>query len=57
MDVEALNSTEVVFAGQDKPTHVSVYPVGGTLADWYYAGPNSHWSMAVQSGCVKWDGN
>lgn len=55
--IGALNATGIVFAVPDSLNHVSVYPVGGTLADWYAAGPNSPWSLAVESVCVKWDGN
>ncbi len=54
--IEALNATGVVYAVQDGRTHVSVYPVGGTLQDWVIAGPNSIWTRAVKSVVVKWDG-
>ncbi len=36
--------------------HVSVYPVGGTLEDWYNEGSSSIWTQAVKSVIVKWDG-
>ncbi len=46
----------VVAAIPDKPNHICVYPLGGTMEDWYNAGPNSKWSLAVESVCIKWDG-
>jgi len=52
--IGALNSTGVVYAVHDGTTHVSVYPIGGTMNDWHNAGPSSIWSQAVQSVCVKW---
>jgi len=55
--IGALNSTGAVFAVQDGLTHVSVFPVGGTMTSWHIAGSTSMWSLAVQSVCVKWDGN
>ena len=54
--IEALNATGVVYATKDGPTHVSVYPVGGTMSDWVYAGASSTWTYAVKSVVVKWDG-
>ena len=30
--IEALNATGIVYAVQDGVSHVSVYPIGGTLA-------------------------
>jgi hypothetical protein len=52
-----INATGVVFAVQDSPNHISVYPVGGTLAEWYAAGPSSGWTQALQSVCIRWDMN
>jgi RHS repeat-associated protein len=46
-----LNMTGVVLAIIDGPSHVSVYPIGGTLEDWYEAGPDSEWSKAVKAAC------
>lgn len=43
-----------MHAVKDGSTHVSVYPVGGTMRDWINAGPNSIWTMAVKSVVVKW---
>lgn len=53
--IGALNATGVVYAVPDGISHVSVYPVGGTIASWHAAGPNSPWSLAVQSVCANWD--
>ena len=54
--IEALNATGVVYAVRDGTNHVSVYPAGGTLLDWYNAGSLSVWTVAVKSVVVKWDG-
>ena len=55
--IRKLNATGIVYALQDGEKHVSVYPIGATLLDWYNAGPTSDWSIAVQSVCIEWDGN
>lgn len=54
--IEALNATGIVYAVKDGPTHISVYPVGGSVADWHLAGSSSLWTQAVKSVVVKWDG-
>lgn len=54
--IEELNATGIVYAIQDKPTHVSVYPIGGTMDDWINIGSSSIWTQAVKSVVVKWDG-
>ena len=54
--IEALNATGVVYAVCDGGSHVSVYPIGGTLEDWHNAGSKSVWTTAVKSVVVKWDG-
>ena len=54
--IEALNGTGIVYAVQDGATHVSVYPVGGTMSDWVSAGSSSIWTQAVKSVIIKWDG-
>lgn len=54
--IEALNATGIVYAVPDGGTHVSVYPVGGTMSDWVTAGSNSIWTQAVKSVVIKWDG-
>ena len=54
--IEAINATGVVYAVIDGADHVSVFPVGGTLEDWYNAGALSIWTAAVKSVVVKWVG-
>ena len=54
--IEALNATGIVYAVRDGATHVSVYPVGGTMSDWVNAGPTSIWTQAVKSVTIRWDG-
>ena len=51
--IEAINSTSVLFAVMDGPTHVSVFPIGGTLADWHDAGTASIWTIVLKSIVVK----
>ena len=51
--IEQINATGVLFAIQDKPTHVSVYPIGGTISDWRLAGSYSIWTRALISVSVK----
>lgn len=54
--IEALNATGVVYAVQDGTSHVSVFPIGGTLEDWHNAGSSSIWTGAVKSVVIKWNG-
>ena len=54
--IEELNATGLVYAVQDKPNHVGVWPVGGTMQDWIDAGPNSKWTQAVKSVVITWKG-
>ena len=54
--IEALNATGVVRAYQDRPGHVRVDPVVGTLADWRAGGSEHPCTIAVKSVVVKWDG-
>ena len=54
--IEALNATGVVYAVQDGATHVSVKPIGGTIAEWRNAGSSSVWTQAIKSVVVRWDG-
>ena len=51
--IEALNATGIVYAVYDGGTHVSVHPIGGTLIDWYNAGPLSMWTAAVKSVIIN----
>lgn len=41
---------------QDKPNHVGVWPVDGTMDDWIKAGSSSKWTQAVKSVVIKWKG-
>ena len=54
--IRELNATGLVYAVQDGATHISVYPIGGSLDEWYAAGPSSAWTLAVKSAVIKWDG-
>ena len=54
--IEALNSTGVVIAIQDGPTHVSVTPIDATVQDWIDMGVSSKWTKALKETVVKWDG-
>ena len=54
--IEALNATSVVYAVKDGAFHVSIHPIGGTLADWHNAGSSSVWTQAIKSVVIKWDG-
>ena len=54
--INTLNKTGIVYAYQDKLTHVSVVPVGESIQTWINAGSGSIWTQAVKSVVVKWDG-
>ena len=54
--IEELNATGKVFAIQDGPTHVSVFPIDGAMEDWVSIGSGSEWTRAVKSVVTKWDG-
>ena len=49
-----INSTGVLYAIQDKATHVSVYPVGTTIEGWHNAGTGSIWTQTLKSIVIKW---
>ena len=51
--IEDINSTGILLATQDSKTHVSVYPVGGTISEWREAGSSSAWTLALASVCKK----
>ena len=55
--MEALNNSGLLRAVQDGPSHVSVYPIGGTMADWVNAGSGSIWTQAVKASVAKWKGD
>lgn len=54
--INTLNKTGIVYAYQDKLTHVSVVPVGVSIQTWINAGSGSIWTQAVKNVVVKWDG-
>ena len=54
--IDELNATGLVYAVQDKPNHVGVWPIGGTMQDWIDAGSSSKWTQAVKSVVIKWKG-
>ena len=45
--IDEVNSTGVLYAVVDGGHHVSVYPVGHTLAEWRAAGVASIWTQAL----------
>ena len=51
--MEAVNSTECLIAIKDTDTHVTVYPVGGTVAEWRAQRDNSIWTKTLSSISVK----
>lgn len=51
--IEQINSTGKLYAVQDGDYHVSVYPIGGTISQWYSLGPNSPWTIALESVVEK----
>ena len=52
--IESVNATGVLIAIQDGPTHVSVYPVGTTIAGWRNAGTGSIWTVTLKSIVIRW---
>ena len=51
--IDAVNSTGKLYAVQDSRFHVTVYPVGGTVGQWYDAGVHSIWTQALESVVIK----
>ena len=51
--IELVNATGVLTAIKDGITHVSVYPVGGTISEWRAAGTSSIWTTTLKSIVVK----
>ena len=45
--IEQVNNTGVLRAELDNARHVSIYPIGGSVLDWYNAGVNSIWTQAL----------
>ena len=50
---ESGGTAGVLFAIVDNPSHVSVYPIGGTVADWRKAGTASIWTQAFVGVSTK----
>ena len=55
--IEDINSTGVLHAVKDGTTHVSAYPIGGTIKEWRAAGASSRWPQALirVSVKIKWN--
>ncbi len=51
--IEAINATGVLRAVRDGKNHVSVYPIGGTIAMWREQGANSIWTQALLSAEIS----
>ena len=51
--IEAVNATGVLVAIKVGKTHVSVYPVGTTIAGWRNAGTGSIWTVTLKSIVTK----
>ena len=47
--IEQINATGVLFAQQDGKSHISIYPIGGTIEAWHNGGVNSIWTKALSS--------
>ena len=54
--IEAINATGILYAVKDNATHVSVYPIGTTIAEWRAAGSASIWTQTLKALIIKWDG-
>ena len=52
--IESVNSTGVLIAIKDGPTHVSVYPVGTTIEGWRNSETSSIWTITLKSIVIKW---
>lgn len=50
--IESVNSTGTLTAIQDGRFHVSVYPINGTINDWFNAGVQSVWTQSLISVVV-----
>ena len=51
--IEAINATGIVYAVQDGLTHVSIYPIGGSMEESMDEGPTSRWTHTVKSVVTK----
>ena len=52
--INAINSTGILCADADGPTHVSVKPCDDTVENWMLAGPNSIYTKTIMSVTKKW---
>lgn len=52
--IEEINATGVLYAVIDGPNHVSVFPVGTTLAGWHDAGTSSIWTTTLRALVKKY---
>ena len=53
--VELVNSTGILEAVKDGPTHYSIKPVDKPVIAWVILGSQSFWTIAITRVCVKWD--
>lgn len=51
--IEALRASGYFCVVQDSKTHVTVYPLGGTVAQWRHEGTQSRWTQRLKSLVVK----
>ena len=51
--ISAVNSTGILFAYKDGPTHVTVMPKNASMLAWYEAGSSSEWTLALKSVVTK----
>ena len=54
--IEEINATGVLYAVVDGETHVSVFPVNGTIEEWYDAGTSSLWTTTLKTLVTKYRG-
>ncbi len=51
--IDAVNATGILFAVKDGKYHVSIYPIGGSVADWRRQGVSSIWTQTLLRICNK----
>ena len=52
--IEEINATGILYAVIDGQNHVSVFPVGTTLAGWHDAGTSSIWTTTLRALVKKY---
>ena len=52
--IEEINATGILYAVIDGPNHVSVFPVGTTIAGWHDAGTSSIWTKTLRDLVKKY---